>query len=390
MEQRIQKMWARSGVVSVVDLSNDFFVVNFSTMDDYELALLGGPWMISDSYLTVRDWKLNFDPKIEAIEDVLIWIRFPDLPLEYYDESILEAMGNEIGRTVKVDMTTSLQSRGGYARVGVQVDLRKPLLPLYIIGNKERPITYEGLHLLCFCCGMYGHTERECKERKGAEDGGCGKEKGADGIVECFIFGEWSKVQYRRRPRRFPQSEKRGNAADGGNEINMGSRFAGLNVVEESVQEENKGNGGFAKESTQVADKVWYKKKSGTSREVRTEKVYEESKEVPSLAIAVSNHRSGLSGKLKRNLEASQSLKAENREEGKTTASNDSGRLSLQELDINIVHETPEIARELLMYKEGGMSRTPDLKTDSLLEEGRDKELEDKDEHWAEAVMSID
>ncbi|XP_028751595.1 uncharacterized protein LOC114711371 [Neltuma alba] len=188
MEQRIQKMWARSGVVSVVDLSNDFFVVNFSTMDDYELALLGGPWMISDSYLTVRDWKPNFDPKTEAIEDVLIWIRFPDLPLEYYDESILEAMGNEIGRTVKVDMTTSLQSRGGYARVGVQVDLRKPLLPLYIIGNKERPITYEGLHLLCFCCGMYGHTERECKERKGAEDGGCGKEKGADGQVSALYL----------------------------------------------------------------------------------------------------------------------------------------------------------------------------------------------------------
>ncbi|XP_028756062.1 uncharacterized protein LOC114715391 [Neltuma alba] len=154
MEQRIQKMWAKSGVDSIMDLSNDFFVVNFTVVKDFELALLGGFWMISDCYLIVTEWKLNFVPRVDVIEEVLIWVRFPDLPLEYYEKGILETIGNEIGSTVKVDLSTFLQSRGGYAKVGVQVDLKKALLSTYIIDKKEHPIVCEGLQLLCLYCGM--------------------------------------------------------------------------------------------------------------------------------------------------------------------------------------------------------------------------------------------
>ncbi|XP_028805247.1 uncharacterized protein LOC114760151 [Neltuma alba] len=186
MEQRIQKMWAKKGSVSVIDLSNDFYVVQFTAIDDYEIVVLGGPWMISDSYLTVRQWKPNFDPLSEAIEEVLVWVRFPDLPLEYYEEDILEAMGNEIGRTMKVDLSMSTLARGGYARVGVMVNLKEPLLPVYIINNVERPVTYEGLHLLCFNCGRYGHLEKECPGGKGQDEG---KGEGMEAEKEQKLYG---------------------------------------------------------------------------------------------------------------------------------------------------------------------------------------------------------
>ncbi|KAI9122874.1 hypothetical protein K1719_005763 [Acacia pycnantha] len=72
MEQRIQRMWPKRGTVTVIDLSNDFFVVQFTVLEDYENTQLGGPWMTFDLYLTVRKWSPDFVPKKEAIKEVLV------------------------------------------------------------------------------------------------------------------------------------------------------------------------------------------------------------------------------------------------------------------------------------------------------------------------------
>ncbi|XP_028807703.1 uncharacterized protein LOC114762397 [Neltuma alba] len=137
IEERLQRMWAKEGVVSVVDLRNDFFVVTFSNKADYDRVLTGGPSMIQDHYLIVRKWKRNFDMIVEPIEEVIVWVRLTDFPLEAYDEVILSAIGNRIGKTAKVDLSTSLLARGSYARIPVQVNLKEALLPRIIYEGKE-------------------------------------------------------------------------------------------------------------------------------------------------------------------------------------------------------------------------------------------------------------
>lgn len=43
--------------------------------------------------------------------------------MENYDNSMLWKIGNHIGRTLKLDTTTFLGTRGNYARVRVQVGI---------------------------------------------------------------------------------------------------------------------------------------------------------------------------------------------------------------------------------------------------------------------------
>lgn len=81
-------------------------MVRFNSKVEYEYILLGGPWMIVDHYLTVRQWQSNFHPKIASIDKVLIWIRIPNLPIEYYDKNFLLRLGSCIGRPIKVDEAT--------------------------------------------------------------------------------------------------------------------------------------------------------------------------------------------------------------------------------------------------------------------------------------------
>ncbi|CAN1805821.1 hypothetical protein LINPERHAP1_LOCUS24421 [Linum perenne] len=59
-----------------------------------------------------------------------------------------------------MDLATSEGAR--YARVCVEIDLYKPLLGKYIIGDRVLFVEYESLENICFNFGMYGHKEDRC------------------------------------------------------------------------------------------------------------------------------------------------------------------------------------------------------------------------------------
>ncbi|KAI9120307.1 hypothetical protein K1719_007340 [Acacia pycnantha] len=66
----LQKLWAKKGVLSLINIGNGFFVVKLSNKEDYLHALTGGPWMLFDHYLTVRPWEPQFQPKTTSINKV--------------------------------------------------------------------------------------------------------------------------------------------------------------------------------------------------------------------------------------------------------------------------------------------------------------------------------
>lgn len=94
----------------------------------------------------------------------MAWVRFPELPLELFDEEVLYAMGNTLGKTVKIDHTTLVATRGKYARTCMEIDLSKPLIPFLLILGCKKKVEYEGLHLICFECGKYGHRLDDCPQ----------------------------------------------------------------------------------------------------------------------------------------------------------------------------------------------------------------------------------
>ena len=66
------------------------------------------------------------------------------------------------GNPIKVDEATSTVSRGHYARICVEVDLMKPLISKFRQRRRIRRLECEGIHLVCFGCGLYGHWIEEC------------------------------------------------------------------------------------------------------------------------------------------------------------------------------------------------------------------------------------
>ncbi|KAI9113048.1 hypothetical protein K1719_015980 [Acacia pycnantha] len=163
MRLRMEEMWASKGPMRVTPLNNGYFLVSFSSTGDRGYALQEGPWMIADHYLLVQRRRPNLNPwKADNQKRVAVWVRIPDLPHELYNVESIRRIGNMIGKTLKIDRTTTFLEMGGFTRMYVEVDLQKPLLLGFCHFGDERRFVYEGLHLVCFTFGKYGHRMEQC------------------------------------------------------------------------------------------------------------------------------------------------------------------------------------------------------------------------------------
>ncbi|CAN1822231.1 hypothetical protein LINPERHAP1_LOCUS29902 [Linum perenne] len=123
VKRRLESLWARTRSISVFDVANSFFLVRFS------------------------------DPT---------WVRLPKLPIHYFNSLAVTRIGNCIGKTVRLDLATTVGACARYARVCVEVDLSKLLLGKYQLEDKTFFVEYESLETICFSCGIYGHKLDVC------------------------------------------------------------------------------------------------------------------------------------------------------------------------------------------------------------------------------------
>jgi hypothetical protein len=158
----LRRKWKLRGGWQLIDIPNDYFVVKFNLEEDANHVLCGGPWILAGQTLVVQRWRPDFDPLNETISRMALWVRINGLPVKYFNESIIAKIGSLIGTVVKVDQLTLAQARGMFARVCVEIDLEKPLKPFVEVESGTFGIVYEGLSMVCFGCGCYGHVKDKC------------------------------------------------------------------------------------------------------------------------------------------------------------------------------------------------------------------------------------
>ena len=87
---KIRAIWKPQGELQGIDLGLNYFLIRFKLKEDYWKVLNKGPWFISQQFLTMRQWSLGFKPLKAKLTTTTIWVRLLELPIEFYDNSILQ------------------------------------------------------------------------------------------------------------------------------------------------------------------------------------------------------------------------------------------------------------------------------------------------------------
>ncbi|CAI0429363.1 unnamed protein product [Linum tenue] len=219
-------------------MKNGCYLVRFRDQRDYETAIMGGPWRLGDTYLTVHRRYKGFNPWKAEIKLTMIWVQLPKLPIEFINKVAVMRIVEAIGKPIRVDRATELGARGKFARVCVEVDLTQPLISQYKIEGITYIIQYEGIDNICTNCGSYGSPTNQCR--------GCNpiQEMDSDEFEKLVpdkndptnvqLYEEWMMVK--RREKRLGRQDKEGRAPIKSREgLN---RFATLDEEKETEVEE--------------------------------------------------------------------------------------------------------------------------------------------------------
>ncbi|XP_020703930.2 uncharacterized protein LOC110115133 [Dendrobium catenatum] len=169
LEAEIRRQWGRFGELQISTIGTDCFACTFDTLEARDAVLCGGPWFFSGNIVGLDRWTPEFSPSSLVGLSSPVWIRLPQLPLQYWDPDNLIRIASMIGEPLWIDAQTGARARREYARICIRMDLASKLQAgIWVNGWKGRfyqRVEYEGLGLSCFECGRVGHKREHCPSR---------------------------------------------------------------------------------------------------------------------------------------------------------------------------------------------------------------------------------
>ncbi|XP_062114202.1 uncharacterized protein LOC133825252 [Humulus lupulus] len=163
----IKRIWGKLGIECVARMNAGFIMVKFRDEATLNLVLESGVIHFDKKPIVLRPWTTNID-SLKSVKSVPVWIRLPDLGLQYWGVKCLSALVSTIGKPIMIDKTTKDRSMIKFAQVLVDMEIAETL-PQYINYLNERgqvmeqPIEYEWLPTKCSNCKKLGHTVSTCK-----------------------------------------------------------------------------------------------------------------------------------------------------------------------------------------------------------------------------------
>ncbi|XP_042487030.1 uncharacterized protein LOC122067260 [Macadamia integrifolia] len=123
IRKEVSEAWNLKGGVKMALMGKGYILFKFDKEDDMAALWRRSLTRVARHVLKFQRWKPNFDVHSKNITTKLIWIRFSDLPLEYWHEKILLTMAKAAGRPVALDRCTRAASMGSFARVQVEIEM---------------------------------------------------------------------------------------------------------------------------------------------------------------------------------------------------------------------------------------------------------------------------
>jgi len=163
--QWVHTVWAKNCRIHLC--SKGFFIVIFQEGGGREKILNEGPWFWGNTGLFVTPWFPEFDANSMVVTRMPVWVWLHNLPIHFWHYKTLTAIGNTLGRMLKIDAERHIKGIFTFARICVEVDLSKGLPESIILNFNnsqwKQTLDYENTAFSCRGCQQTGHLYNTCK-----------------------------------------------------------------------------------------------------------------------------------------------------------------------------------------------------------------------------------
>lgn len=121
---------------------------------------------------TFNEWTLAIDrwveiPPPDYLQFIPIWVQIQNMPVNYYTEEAITALGDLIGEVKMVAFDPEKSQTLEYVRVLVRFDVTRPLRKSKVVNLPEGGSTvvyfnYERIHKRCYECQRLNHAKDVC------------------------------------------------------------------------------------------------------------------------------------------------------------------------------------------------------------------------------------
>ncbi|KAI4974014.1 hypothetical protein ZWY2020_041795 [Hordeum vulgare] len=169
LEKTMQRAWGLHKAARFRDLGGNVFEVHFGSEGDWRHVLHNGPWQYDFSILIVKEYDGGTRPSEMVFDKVDIWIQVQDLPPDRRTEEFGNALGNWLGKVVRVDVDEEGKARGQHLRVRAQISVFEPLVRGFFLKSSVEEKSkwwfdfhYKKIPHFCFECDRLVHVEGVC------------------------------------------------------------------------------------------------------------------------------------------------------------------------------------------------------------------------------------
>ena len=128
LREKLQTIWKLSSLWRLISLGRGFYHILLYSEEEKSHVWGINALSLKPGILWIQSWIWNFNSYIQKTTNAQIWVRFHDLPWEYWDHKILFDLARCMKVPLKFDEMTRKGDYGHFAWILIDVNFSK-LLP---------------------------------------------------------------------------------------------------------------------------------------------------------------------------------------------------------------------------------------------------------------------
>jgi hypothetical protein len=169
IQNGLDSIWGFPAGLKIQEIERKILQFFMQNSADQERILQGNPWIFRNSWLVLKPWDREIDPRTLDFDHVPVWIQLWGLP----HHCKTKAMGRHLGSLMGEVENSEVYEYPGkkiIIKIKVAINVHKPIQSGIHVGNPTDgtcwvDFRYEKLPQFCFNCGLIGHAANLCRNQ---------------------------------------------------------------------------------------------------------------------------------------------------------------------------------------------------------------------------------